>query len=151
MKITLRQDLVGSLIFLILSLVLWWLMPSQIVIADDEEIITAQTFPRLIIGLMAICSLILLIKELIKWVRKQPTKTVEIRFVEEMHSAFILLSLVIYWGLLHWLPFMVSSILFAFLLLAFFRCKNWKYYATVAIFSVLLSLFFQNLLHISLP
>lgn len=151
MKITLRQDLLGALLFLVVSAVLWVLMPSQIVVSDPDEVITAQTFPRLIIGLMGACSAILLIKEIIKLIRKQPTKMVEIRLAEEAHSLFLVLTLVLYWGLLHWLPFMVASTLFAFTLLAFFRCKNWKYYAIVAAFSVLLSLFFQNLLHISLP
>lgn len=151
MKITLRQDLAGALLFLAVSAVLWVLMPSQIVVNDPDEVITAQTFPRLIIGLMGACSAILLIKEIIKLVRKQPTKMVEIRLAEESHSFFLVLTLVFYWSLLHWLPFMVASTLFAFALLAFFRCKNWTYYAIVAVFSVLLSLFFQNLLHISLP
>lgn len=151
MKITLRQDLLGALLFLVVSAVLWVLMPSQIIVSDPDEVITAQTFPRLIIGLMGACSAILLIKEIIKLIRKQPAKMVEIRLAEEAHSLFLVLTLVFYWGLLHWFPFMVASTLFAFVLLAFFHCKNWKYYAIVAAFSVLLSFFFQNLLHISLP
>lgn len=83
MKITFRQDLVGSVVFLMVSITLWLLMPYQILIEDEEEIITAQTFPRLIIGLMGICSAILLIKELIKYFRKQPVKMVELNFQQE--------------------------------------------------------------------
>ncbi|MDO4697918.1 MAG: tripartite tricarboxylate transporter TctB family protein [Pasteurellaceae bacterium] len=151
MKIRFRQDLVGSLIFLIVSLVLWFLMPYQIKVTEDDELITAQTFPRLVIGLMIVCCVILLVKELIKLVRKQPTKMAEFDLTRESRSLIVILLLVLYWGLLHWLPFIVSSIIFSYLLLIFFQCKNWKYYAIVTTVIVAVSLFFQNLLNVSLP
>ena len=103
MKIAFRQDLIGSLVFLIISAILWFLIPYQI-ITEEDEAITAQTIPRLIIGLMALCSFILFIKELIKLVRKQPSKTVEIHFKQELNATVIIGLLVLYWGMLHFLP-----------------------------------------------
>ncbi|MGC6376733.1 tripartite tricarboxylate transporter TctB family protein [Bisgaard Taxon 45] len=150
MKITFRQDLVGAVVFLILSITLWLLVPLQIVI-DEDEGITAQTFPRLIIGLMAICSAILLIKEIIKMIRKQPSKMVTFTLSEEQNAAIVVLLLVLYWFMLYWLPFIVSSIIFAFLMLLFFRCRNWQYYAIVATVISVVSFVFEYLLHISLP
>ncbi|MGC6405487.1 tripartite tricarboxylate transporter TctB family protein [Bisgaard Taxon 45] len=150
MKITFRQDLVGAVVFLILSITLWLLVPLQIVI-DEDEGITAQTFPRLIIGLMAICSAILLIKEIIKMIRKQPSKMVTFTLSEERNAAIVVLLLVLYWFMLYWLPFIVSSIIFAFLMLLFFRCRNWQYYAIVATVISAVSFIFEYLLNISLP
>lgn len=151
MKITFRQDLVGSLVFLLFSLGLWLLIPSQIIVTDTEEIITAQTFPRLIIGLMGFCSLILLVKELLKLFRKEEAKMVEIDLRQESLSLVIIGLLILYWAMLFWLPFMLSSIIFGSLLLLFFNCRKWHYYAIVAVVVIALSLFFQNLLNVSLP
>ncbi|MBN6710471.1 tripartite tricarboxylate transporter TctB family protein [Haemophilus haemoglobinophilus] len=151
MTIRFRQDLVGSIVFLIFSLVLWFLIPYQIKVTEDDELITAQTFPRLVIGLMILCCVILFIQEIIKVIRKQPTKMAELDFTRETRSLVVVLLLVVYWGLLHWLPFIVSSTIFSVLLLIFFQCKNWKYYAIVIAVIVSVSLFFQNLLNVSLP
>ncbi|OOR98559.1 tricarboxylate transporter [Canicola haemoglobinophilus] len=151
MTIRFRQDLVGSIVFLIFSLVLWFLIPYQIKVTEDDELITAQTFPRLVIGLMILCCVILFIQEIIKVIRKQPTKMAEINLPHEARSLVVVLLLVLYWGLLHWLPFIVSSTIFSVLLLIFFQCKNWKYYAIVIAVIVSVSLFFQNLLNVSLP
>ena len=151
MKISFRQDLAGSVVFLIVSLSLWLLMPYQILVEDEEEVITAQTFPRLIIALMGICSLILLIKELIKLYKRQPVKMVELSLQHELRSLAIIGLLVLYWGLLHWLTFMLSSLIFCYLLLLFFSCKNWKYYVIVSLIVVSVSLFFQQVLNVSLP
>ncbi|HEA3273496.1 TPA: tripartite tricarboxylate transporter TctB family protein [Pasteurella multocida] len=150
MKITFRQDLVGAAVFLILSITLWLLVPLQIVI-DEDDGITAQTFPRLIIGLMALCSCILLVKEIIKIIRKQPSKMVTLTLSEELNASIVILLLVLYWFMLYWLPFMVSSIIFAFLMLLFFRCRNWQYYAIVATVITTVSFIFEYLLNISLP
>lgn len=150
MKIAFRQDLIGSLVFLIISAILWFLIPYQI-ITEEDEAITAQTFPRLIIGLMALCSFILFIKELIKLVRKQPSKTVEIHFKQELNATVIIGLLVLYWGMLHFLPFMVSSAIFSYLFLLFLKCRNWKYYGIITVMIIAISLFFQYALNVSLP
>lgn len=150
MKLSLRQDLVGACIFLILSLVLWFFIPIQILVEEDDTI-TAQTFPRLIIGLMALCSFILLIKELLKWLRKEPVKRIEIHLRQELHSFIIFSLLVGYWIILNWLPFMPASLIFATLLLCFFQCRNWRYYAIIFIVIISVSLLFQNVLNVNLP
>ncbi|MGQ0286492.1 tripartite tricarboxylate transporter TctB family protein [Pasteurellaceae bacterium 22721_9_1] len=151
MKISFRQDLVGAVVFLILSISLWLLIPYQIMVTDDEEVITAQTFPRLVIGLMGICSFILLVKELVKWFRKQPVKMVELRFDQELRSLIVIALLLLYWAMLNWLPFMIASMIFSILLLLFFRCKNWIYYAIVISVVISVSVFFQYVLNVSLP
>lgn len=151
MKITFRQDLVGALVFLILSISLWLLIPYQIMLTDDDEIITAQTFPRLVIGLMGLCSLILLVKELIKWFHKQPVKMVELHLYQEARTLIVIGLLILYWAMFQFLPFMIASIIFSVLLLLFFRCKNWIYYAIVISVVLFVSFFFQYVLNVSLP
>ncbi|WP_439256545.1 tripartite tricarboxylate transporter TctB family protein [Lonepinella sp. BR2271] len=150
MKVQFRQDLVGAVVFLVVSAVIWWLIPSQIVLSHDDPI-NSQTFPRLIIGLMGLCSLILLIKELIKWGRKQPVKMVELQFKQESRSLMVLLLLALYWGLMHWLPFAIASMLFSAAMLRFCGCRNWRYYAIVAAVIVMISVLFEYVLNVSLP
>ena len=47
----LKANLLGGSIFLILSIILWLLIPNQIPVSGNA-IITSQTFPRLIVILM---------------------------------------------------------------------------------------------------
>ncbi|MGV3058951.1 tripartite tricarboxylate transporter TctB family protein [[Pasteurella] aerogenes] len=151
MKISLRQDLVGSFVFLIISILLWILIPSQIILDDTQDSINAQTFPRLVIGLMGFCSLILFIQEVIKLIKKEPSKIIEIDIHTEFNAIVIILLLILYWVLLNWLSFMASSIIFSFLMLIFFHSKNWKYYFIVAFIIIAVSLFFNNVLDVALP
>ncbi|EGP04307.1 hypothetical protein GEW_10121 [Pasteurella multocida subsp. gallicida str. Anand1_poultry] len=93
----------------------------------------------------------MLVKEIIKIIRKQPSKMVTLTLSEELNASIVILLLVLYWFMLYWLPFMVSSIIFAFLMLLFFRCRNWQYYAIVATVITAVSFIFEYLLNISLP
>ena len=69
MKIKFKQDLVGGIVFLIVSLVIWFMMPSQIKI-NTTDAINSQSFPRVIIGLMMVCSIYLIIVQVIKIIKK---------------------------------------------------------------------------------
>lgn len=150
MKIKIKQDLVGAITFLILGLVIWFLIPSQIKLTN-QDMINSQTFPRLIIGLMIICSAYLVVIEVIKIIKKQPVKEAIIDLKQEGKSILMILMLVIYWVMLHWLPFMITSLIFAGGMLLFFKCKNWKYYAIVGTTIIAITVMFQNVLSVKLP
>ncbi|MBE2893696.1 tripartite tricarboxylate transporter TctB family protein [Spirabiliibacterium falconis] len=151
MKIQIKQNLVGGIVFLIFSSLLWWFIPTQIVLRESAEAINSQTFPRIIVGLMWLCSAILVAKEIVLLIQKKPVKVVSFDLGEE-YRAFILIALLIaYWFLLDALPFLVASLIFvnAFLLLS--RCRNWKYYAIVCTTVILVSVVFEHILHVKLP
>lgn len=150
MKIKFNVDLVGAIVFFTIAAVIWCLIPSQIVVKGNDQI-TSQSFPRIIIGLMGICSVSLIIKEVIKILKKQPVKEIEIDLKEEGKSLVVIMMLVGYWGLLHFLPFLLVSLIFASVMLMFFKCKNWKYYVIVGAIIILVTIVFQNALNVRLP
>lgn len=150
MKIKLKQDLIGAVSFLIFGLVLWFLMPYQIKL-KNPDVINSQTFPRLIVGIMIVCSSYLFIVEVIKIVKKQQVREIVIDVKQEGKSFLIIAMLLAYWGLLHWLPFMVTSILFGVGMLFFFKCRNWRYYAIVSATIITITIMFQNILNVKLP
>lgn len=150
MKIKIKQNLIGSILFLIISTVIWSLIPYQIK-ANPGNLINSQTFPRVIIGLMWICSLYLFVVEIVKIIKKQPVREIEICIKEESRSLVVIGMLVGYWLMLYWLTFMASSIIFATVMLLFFKNKNWKHYAVVISTIVVITVLFQNVLHVKLP
>ncbi|GKX29689.1 hypothetical protein SH1V18_21690 [Vallitalea longa] len=150
MKIKIKQELVGAILFFTVAAVIWFLIPSQIAVKGNEQI-SSQTFPRLIIGLMGLCSGFIIIKEIVKIIKKQPVKEIEINLREERKSLAVILMLLGYWLLLHVLPFMLVSLIFGGVMLVFFKCKNWKYYVTVSVIIIAVTLVFQNALNVELP
>ena len=79
MKIKIYKEFVGAVLFLGVSTVLWWLIPSQIELSKNAEAINSQTFPKMIVGLMWIASLILLGRELWRMVRQKPSQSDDLR------------------------------------------------------------------------
>ena len=150
MKIKFKQDLVGGIVFLIVSLIIWFMMPSQIKI-NTTDTINSQSFPRVIIGLMMICSIYLIIVQVVKMIRKAPVKEVEIDFRQEGKCILMIGMIAGYWIMLHFLTFMAASLIFSGLILVFFKCKNWKYYGIVFTSIIVITLVFQNLLGVKLP
>lgn len=150
MKFKFKQDLIGAALFLAVATVIWLLIPSQIIV-NEGYLINSQTFPRLIIGLMWISSLYLLVVEVIKIIRKEPVKELEVYIKEEFKSLIVIGLLVVYWGMLHWLTFMAASIIFGVAMLIFFKDKNWKHYAIVVTTIVVITIVFQNVLNVKLP
>lgn len=150
MKIKFKQDLVGGIVFLIVSLVIWFMMPSQIKI-NTTDTINSQSFPRVIIGLMMVCSIYLIIVQVIKIIKKIPVKEVEIDLKQEGKCVLMIGMIAAYWLMLHFLTFMAASLIFAGAILVFFKCKNWKYYGIVFTSIIVITLVFQNLLGVKLP
>ena len=81
----LKANLLGGSIFLILSIILWLLIPNQIPVSGNA-IITSQTFPRLIVILMFLGSMVLLLGDIIKLVNKKPVLEVRINPKEEIRA-----------------------------------------------------------------
>lgn len=150
MKFKFKQDLVGAIIFFVFSCIIWFMIPYQIKLTNNDAI-NSQTFPRLIIGLMMCCSIYLISVQVIKMIKKEPVKEVEINLKDEAKSLLVIGMLIAYWGALHILPFFVASLLFAGAFLIFFKCKNWKYYGIVFSTIIVITILFQNVLNVKLP
>ncbi|MCF2625046.1 tripartite tricarboxylate transporter TctB family protein [Fusobacterium perfoetens] len=150
MKYKIKVNIVGGAIFIILSMILWYLIPSQIPINSDG-IITSRSFPRLIVLLMFFSSLFIFVSDIIKLISKRPVSEVEVNLKEEGRAAVVCVLLVAYAFLLNKIGFMIASIVYCYSMLIFFKCKNWKYYIIVTIICMAVTYIFKNILLVQLP
>ena len=150
MKYKIKVNIVGGAIFIILSMILWYLIPSQIPINADG-IITSRSFPRLIVLLMFFSSLFIFVSDIVKLIAKRPVNEVEVNLKEEGRAAAVCALLVVYAVLLNKVGFMVASIIYCYSMLVFFKCKNWKYYIVVTIICIIITYIFKNILLVQLP
>ena len=150
MKYKIKVNIVGGAIFIILSMILWYLIPSQIPINSDG-IITSRSFPRLIVLIMFFSSLFIFVSDIIKLISKRPVNEVEVNLKEEGRAAVVCVLLVAYAFLLNKIGFMIASIVYCYSMLIFFKCKNWKYYIIVTIICMAVTYIFKNILLVQLP
>lgn len=145
-----NKNLWGSIAFLILSLTIWILIPYQIVL-QKERIINSQTFPRIVVGLMIICSTYLFIKSILDIVLKKEIDYGVIVFKEEFKSILMIFSVILFWVTLHFIHFMIAACIFSCLVMLIFKCKKLKYYLITIAFVIIITFMFQQLLGVNLP
>ena len=146
----LKANLLGGSIFLILSIILWLLIPNQISVSGNA-IITSQTFPRLIVILMFLGSMVLLLGDIIKLVNKKPVLEVRINPKEEIRAIIACFMLIAYAFLLSKIGFLFSSVLYCCSMLIFFKSRNIKYYISVIIVCIAVTYIFKYILLVQLP
>ena len=142
-------SIVGSIIFILLSLAIFWWMPSQIKIQPGA--ITARTFPSLMAGIMLACSVAVLLREIVKIIRKQPLDVSELNLLTEAKALIILSLFVVFAVLAELIGFIPSSAIYSILMLVYFRIKKWSYYLIVSLSAIVIGLIFQKLLNVTLP
>ena len=69
-EISIPTDLAGSILFFLLGAALFFLLPSQVPISEND-VVNGRVFPKLLFSLMMICSAILIIQNVIKISKKQ--------------------------------------------------------------------------------
>lgn len=146
----LKTNLVGGGLFLSISIIIWFLIPSQIALTQNSSI-NSQTFPKIIVGISIVSSILLILKELIKIIKKEPTEEIKITFSNEIKVIIMLIFLMIYVFLFEYIGFLFSSIIYSFLTLMYYRSKNIKYYISIALVCLIVNYIFKSLLLVQLP
>lgn len=149
-QIRFYPSLVGPVLFLLASIAGYALMPSQVKIQEGTAT-TARTFPSLMLTLILVCSVVLILQEVTKIVRKQPLEVVMLDVMTEIRAIIILALLILYALLIPVLGFIVTSILFGLAMLGFFRVKKWWYYLIIALSALMIGLLFPVVLNVRLP
>lgn len=146
----LKTNLLGGGLFLSVSIIIWFLIPSQIILTQNNNI-NSQTFPRLIVGIAIVSSILLILKDIIKIIKKEPVEEVEIILNNEIKVIIMLILLTIYVFLFEHIGFLFSSIIYSFLTLMYYKSKNIKYYVSIALVCFVVNYIFKNLLLVQLP
>ncbi|MBR5302667.1 MAG: tripartite tricarboxylate transporter TctB family protein [Clostridia bacterium] len=129
-------DLLGGVIFLAFGLLMLYIIPMQIEI-KKKELVNGQAFPKLLMYIMIACSIILIVNQVLKLLRKEPVKTTTINLLVEVKAVLIFLAMVIFWLVAEKTGnFAIGSAVFGVLMLFFFRCKKPLYYAIVLVAAV---------------
>lgn len=124
-------DLLGGVIFLLFGLAMLYIIPLQIEV-KKKELVNGQAFPKLLMYIMIACSIILIVNQVLKMLRKEPVKTTTINLLVELKAVLIFLSMIVFWLVAEKTGnFAIGSAVFGVLMLFFFRCKKPLYYAIV--------------------
>lgn len=147
MNIKFKSNLASGIFSIIFSLVLWFLIPSQVALNRNEgTFLNAQFMPKMVAIIIFIGGILLVLQS-----RLKEDKTIEISLGNELKSLLYIIVLIIYGVLLSNIGFLFSSIFLGVMTLVLLKNKNWKYYAIIISLVVILKVVFNYLLGVQLP
>ena len=127
-------DLVTGVLFALFALVIFQVMPDQVVVSE-KDVVNGRAFPTLLMALMLLCCVMLIGKELYKLATKQPLAWKTVNLLVEVKALIILLILAgtYFLSRLSGL-FVVGGVFCCLGFLLYFRCRKPSYYViTVAL------------------
>lgn len=145
----LNSKVAKGILFLLLALAVYLLMPSQIKLIGNDRI-NAQTFPKVLVCAMSICSTLMIINGLLA--KEKEYWTINLAAIKGLLSPVgMLLIIFAYVFLIPRIGFLLSSGLCCCGAMAFLKCKKVGYYLTVAAFIAVVYLVFTKVLYVPLP
>lgn len=150
MNLRLNTKITKGIIFLIISIVLYCIVPSQIKLVEGEGAINGRSFPYLLITIMGVSSFLQIIIGLLS--KNKQYWIVDATMLRRWKVPMLMLLLVsVYVAIIPYIGFVIASILAVCGTLAFLRCKKWHYYAISVGFVVTIYLIFTSMLNVPLP
>lgn len=154
MKLKYNAEIISGSIFLLVAVVLWLLIPSQIHTLETSAI-NAQTVPKIVTGGMGLFSFGLLMQGIFTLPKKVVVITraalVSDNFRKEFKSVFYAIIFLVYLVALTWLGFLISTVLLTIAILLFYGARKWFYYAIPLAMVLVVYFIFKILLKVSLP
>lgn len=142
-EVTLPTELIGAVCFLLFAVVMLIMMPDQVAVSESD-VVNGRVFPTLLMGIIIVCSGILIVQSLIKMAKHEPLTTCTLNLLIEVKALMILGILFITYliskvtGL-----FVIGGIFCAISFLVFFRCRNKLYYAITVGMAILIWVAFR--------
>lgn len=152
-KIKYNNEILSGALFMIASAILWLLIPQQIQ-SLEKGMVPASTVPRIAIGGLFICALLLFVQGL-----RLPKKTIVLekdmisspKFKKELKSVIFALILLAYGLLFNVIGYIVDTALLVVAILLFYRSKKWWFYGIGIATVLLIYLVFSQVLNVNLP
>ena len=144
-----RTYLAGGLLFLVLAIGLWFLIPYQVEtgFSTSNYSIGPISMTYLISVLIMILSIGLIFQSLVL----KRDKVIEIEIKDEMRTLLYYGLVVIYVFLMSTVGYLIASFLIGGVTLLFLKVKKWQYYACVVAFITIIYVCFTVLLNVKLP
>ncbi len=151
MKVKLNSNMITGVLFLIVSVALHILIPSQIR-TYETSVVTAATVPTLLIRGMILCSVILLVQGILSKEKTEYTISGAIFTRENLLrlKPVIIAMLIAYALLLPHIGFIISSLLLSNGILLYFGARKWWFYA-IASANVIVAYFAFQAMSVTLP
>jgi len=143
-----KTNLVGGGIFVIFSLILLALQPSQILVSNNIVFLeSAKVAPMMSIIVMLVGGIFLIFQSVV--LKKE--KEVFIKFAEQKNALYMALFMSLYAGLIYFLGYLIASAVLIIVLFKFYNNKNKIHLLVVFIIAILVYLLFTQLFNVSLP
>ena len=143
-------NLAVGVVFFLFSAVILLTMPQQVAVSE-KDVVNGRAFPELLMGVMMLCCVLLVAKDIYKLVRKQPVEWKTLNLLVEIKALVILGILLITYILWRASGFFVLGAIFcALAFLIYFRCKKPSYYAITVGMAVGIWAVFRFLLNVRL-
>jgi hypothetical protein len=143
-----KTNLIGGVFFILLGVILFLLMPSQIIVSGSVPFLeSAKAAPFLSILIMFVCGLILVFQSVV--LKKE--KEVVIDFAEQKYALYLILFLIGYSVLIYLIGFLIASLLLVLALSKFFKLESKIQVLIVMGICGLVYFIFLYIFHISLP
>lgn len=123
------SNLSAGVICALVAIVMIMVIPGQIEVSEKDEV-NGRVFPQLLIYLMLLCSTILIGKDVLKIMTKQPLEMKTINLYVELKALIIILILIATYLISKYTELFVAGGIFCSLaFLVFFNCRKPLYYA----------------------
>lgn len=127
-EVRIPVDLVTGILFALFALVIFRVMPEQVIISE-KDVVNGRAFPTLLMAVMLLCCVMLVGKELYKLATKQPIAWKTINLLVEAKALIILAIL----GGTYFLSkftglFVIGGVFCCLGFLVYFRCRKPSYY-----------------------
>lgn len=149
MRVKVHTDLVSGIFFLIFSVALFLVIPSQVKVVTDE-VVNSRTFPYILSLIIMAMSLKTIALEVVRLAKKEAVETKEFDSKVEAKALFLFSLLIVYVILIQVIGYLVSSLLMVSSFLIFFKTKKWYYYAITLGLTVGIFFIFKMVLNVQL-
>jgi putative tricarboxylic transport membrane protein len=147
--VKLTKEIVGATLFLMLSVAIWFLIPSQIEVVVDSKI-NAQFVPKVITLALIGFSIINFLRTFVAQ-RSAAGHQSDVKKMDSIRVLLLFGTLAAYSLLLELLGFEITTILAGCAMLAIIGIKKWHYYVISTAFVVLVAFLFRTFFYVQLP
>ena len=147
--ISFSPDLVGSIVFMAVSVFFLFSMEKEVYVGSDDGV-NARTFPFIVLFLMLSISLFMFIKEIILIARKKERRKISIDLRSEARSLIIFIVLLLYASSIVYVGFFISSAIFSLALAYLMGARRLSYFIIVFSFTLAICIVFRYVLNVRL-
>lgn len=141
-------DLTAGIVAILFSLFIFAVMPDQVAISE-KDVVNGRAFPKLLMSVMLICGIVLVGREILKLMRKQPLewKVINVQTEAKALVIFLILFFTYFLSRLTGL-FVIGAVFCCIGFLLYFRCRKKSYYALTITLAVIIWAVFRFVLNV---